>query len=250
MPPHQTQPLIFGHRGASAHAPENTLSSFELALAQGAAGIELDAKLSADSEVVVIHDQTVDRTTDGQGKVNQLRLADLKNLDAGSHFSSTFKGERIPTLEEVFLTINRRGIINVELTNYGSRHDQLPELVAALIDKHDLKQYVMISSFYAENLKRFRRQLSGVPVCLLTLSGIAGSISRNLLVDWYQCDGLNPYYSDVTPGLVGRQQRKNRKINAWTVNQPEEIRRLANLHVDGIITDSPISAYKALRGSE
>ena len=249
MLPPKNLPLIFGHRGASAHAPENTLSSFELALTQGAAGVELDAKLSADGAVVVIHDQTVDRTTDGNGKVNQLNLADLKKLDAGSRFSPNFKGERIPTLEEVFSAIGRRGIINVELTNYASRHDPLPELVAALIDKHDLRQHVMISSFDPDNLRRFRRQLAGVPVCLLTLNGLAGSLGRNLLVDWYRCDGLNPYFSDVTPALVGRQQRKKRQINVWTVNQPEEIRRLASLHVDGIITDSPISAFQALQAS-
>ena len=85
------RPLILAHRGASAHAPENTLAAYELALVQGAHGVELDAKLSADGEVVVIHDATVDRTTDGKGRVSQLTLAALRELDAGSFFSEKFK---------------------------------------------------------------------------------------------------------------------------------------------------------------
>src|SRR5690242_12342962 len=97
-----SRPVIFAHRGACAHAPENTLASFELALAQQADAIELDAKLSADGFVVVHHDDTVDRTTDGKGRLKNLTLAELKKLDAGSSFAETFKGEKIPTLEEVF----------------------------------------------------------------------------------------------------------------------------------------------------
>ena len=123
------RPLIFAHRGASAHAPENTLSAFELALEQGAHGIELDVKLTADGEVVVFHDPTIDRTTGGQGRISQLTLAALRELDAGSSFSEKFSGEKIPTLAEVFETIGRRAFINVELTNYSTRNDGLADKV-------------------------------------------------------------------------------------------------------------------------
>src|SRR3972149_8380299 len=98
-------PILFAHRGASAHAPENTLPAFELALDQGADGVELDAKLSADGQVVVIHDRTVDRTTDGHGRVSDLSLAVLRSLDAGGSYSDQYRGVKIPTLEEVFETI-------------------------------------------------------------------------------------------------------------------------------------------------
>src|SRR5215204_4501911 len=94
------QPVIFAHRGASAHAPENTLAAFELALAQGADGIELDAKLSADGHVVVIHDATVDRTTDKHGRVKDMSLAELRSLDAGTFFEEKYHREKVPTLEE------------------------------------------------------------------------------------------------------------------------------------------------------
>ncbi|MGA7607078.1 MAG: glycerophosphodiester phosphodiesterase family protein, partial [Anaerolineales bacterium] len=94
-----SNPIIFAHRGASAHAPENTLASFELALSQGADAIELDVNLSADGEVVIIHDSTVDRTTNGHGRVAQLSLTELRSLDAGSFFSEKYHGEKIPLLK-------------------------------------------------------------------------------------------------------------------------------------------------------
>ena len=120
------QPLIIAHRGASAYAPENTLAAFELAIQQGAPAIELDAKLSCDGHVVVIHDQTVDRTTPHSGRVGELSLAELRRMDAGSHFDTCFQQERIPTLAEVFESIGPGTLINVELTNYSSPGDDLP----------------------------------------------------------------------------------------------------------------------------
>src|SRR6266496_640164 len=109
------RPIVFAHRGASAHAPENTIAAFELALAQNADAIELDVKLTADGHVVVIHDSTVDRTTGSRGRVKDLSLAQLRSLDAGSFFSEKYRGEKIPTLEEVLEAVGKRTIINVEL---------------------------------------------------------------------------------------------------------------------------------------
>ncbi len=109
-------PMIFAHRGASAHAPENTIAAFLLALTQGADGIELDAKLTADGHVVVIHDQTIDRTTKETGRVGNMSLAELIELDAGSHFDVAYEGEPIPTLEQVFEALGKKTFINIELT--------------------------------------------------------------------------------------------------------------------------------------
>src|SRR6185436_3647904 len=120
-----SQPIIFAHRGASAHAPENTMAAFELALAQNADGIELDAKLSADGHVVAIHDASVDRTTGAHGRVRDLSLAELRSLDAGSVFANTFSAEKITMLEEVFEAVGKKMFINVELTNYTTRRDHL-----------------------------------------------------------------------------------------------------------------------------
>src|SRR3989304_10409901 len=161
------RPLIFAHRGASAYAPENTLAAFRLALEHGADGIELDAKLSADGQVVVIHDQTVDRTTDGHGRVNQLTLTQLRQLDAGFCKGAAFKGERIPTLAEVLEMLGDRLIINIELTNYDSPQDGLPEKAAELVRAGHLEQSVLFSSFLPSNLLAIRNILPSVPLAIL-----------------------------------------------------------------------------------
>src|SRR3990172_9288447 len=128
-------PLIFAHRGASAHAPENTLAAFRRALDDGSPAIEFDVKLSADGHAVVIHDQTVDRTTDGHGRVRELTLEQLKALDAGGWFDSAFRGERIPTLDEVLASLDRRALMNIEFTNYASPFDGLVPKVTLLVKK-------------------------------------------------------------------------------------------------------------------
>jgi len=149
-----SDPIIFAHRGAAAHAPENTLASFELAISQGADAIELDVRISADGRVVVIHDPTVDRTTNGHGRVAQLISSELCSLDAGSFFSEKYRGERIPLLEEVFETVGKKIFINVEFKNPAARHAQLVEKVCALVKQHGLEKRIVFSSLLASDLER------------------------------------------------------------------------------------------------
>ncbi len=238
-------PLIFAHRGASAHAPENTLAAFRLAVGHNADGIELDAKLSADGIVVIMHDQKVDRTTDGTGMVASLTAAQMQRLDAGSHFSEAFSKESVPTLEEVFEAVAKQLYINIELTNYASPMDGLPVQVAHLVKKHNLMDRVMISSFHPMNLIRFHRLLPSVPVGLLTQGGNAGKWARSWVGRIFPQDALHPYYSDVDARLVEQCHRHAKKVNVWTVNSSEEICRLLGLKVDGIITDDPLLARQA-----
>ncbi len=247
MPP-SNQPFIFAHRGASAHAPENTLAAFCMAVDLGANGIELDAKLSADQQVMVIHDQTVDRTTDGKGKVRELTLQQLKSLDAGSFFDSQFAQERIPTLEEVFAEVGQRTVINVELTNYASPTDPLPELVADLVIKYSLQGRVLFSSFLPMNLIRIHRRLPQVPAAILTLEGNAGWLMRGMIGRLAAPQYIHPYYTDVTAELMTAEHRRGRRVNAWTVDDPNEMKRLFNLQIDGIITDDPRLARQVLEG--
>ena len=122
--------LVFGHRGAMASAPMNTMAAFELAIAQAADGIELDMQLSRDGYAVVIHDYTVDKTTDGSGNVRDKTLAELKSLDAGSWFRQTFAGERIPTLDEVFDTLGDQLFVNVEIKSTGENSGDIENVVA------------------------------------------------------------------------------------------------------------------------
>ena len=233
------QPIIFAHRGASAHAPENTLAAFELALAQQADAIELDVKLSADGHVVVIHDATVDRTTGVHGRVRDLTLPQLKSLDAGSFFSEKYKGEKIPTLEEVFETVRNRTFINVELTNYSTPRDQLVESVCLLVKKFGLQKRVLFSSFFGFNLSKARGHLPEVPRGLLAAEGWLGAWARSFGFMFGKYAALHPYLNDVTPQQVQRVHRLKRRVHVWTVNAADDMRRLFHWGVDGIFTDDP-----------
>ena len=239
-------PAIIAHRGASAYAPENTLAAFKLALQQGADGIELDAKLSADGHVMVIHDQTVDRTTPFHGKVGDFRLAELRKMDAGSHFDVAFKGEPIPTLEEVFKAVGQLTYINVELTNYASPFDSLPEKVAELVHHFKLSHRVFFSSFNPIPLQRIRRLIPEAPIGLLAFPGFKGRLARGWLGRIIRYHSLHPEVKDTSSALVNRLQRRGCWVYVYTVNREEEMWPLYDMGVDGIFTDDPLLAQKTL----
>lgn len=243
------RPLIFAHRGASAKAPENTLAAFELALREGAPAIELDAKLSADGHVVVIHDPTVDRTTNGRGKVAQLTLSQLRALDAGSFFSANYRGEKIPTLEEVFELVGKRALINIELTNYTTPRDLLVTEVCRLVRKHRMEENVLFSSFLPSNLRQAAMLLPEVPRGLLALEGWKGVWMRSFVFFFGEYQALHPYVSDVNPNQIAAVHRLRRRVHVWTVNDPSQMRRLFKWGVDGIFTDDPALALHTLAES-
>ncbi len=233
------KPLIIAHRGASGHAPENTLAAFNLALEHQADGIELDVMLSKDLQVVVIHDDTVDRTTNGSGRVREMSLEALRSLDAGS-------GERIPTLKEVLDTFGDRCLINIELKNYATPFDALPIIVAKMLRNDGCPEKVLISSFNPFNFKRFRRHCPGVKQGLLTIPNKANHWLRRL----FKYDAVHPYYEDVDRELVLSAKKRLQQVNVWTVDNPDQIRRLAALDVDSLITNYPREAREALESEK
>jgi glycerophosphoryl diester phosphodiesterase len=243
----QQPPYFFAHRGASTHAPENTMEAFQLALDQGAKLIEFDVKLSADKNVVVIHDQTVDRTTNGKGKVNRLSLHEIKQLDAGSWFDDRFSGIKIPTLDEVFEILGKKLYMNVELTNYATPFDGLVDRVALSVKKYGMEKRVIFSSFYPTNLIRAKRLLPVVPRGQLVFPGKAGWWQR-LWGGLIDVQANHPYTSDVAGESVAQAHRRRRLIHVWTVNKPEDMRRLCDLGVDGFFTDDPLVAKEVLAG--
>jgi glycerophosphoryl diester phosphodiesterase len=240
------RPTIFAHRGSSAYAPENTLTAFKLAIDQHADAIELDAKLTADGQVVVIHDDTVDRTTNGTGQVNFLTLAQLQRLDAGSKFPPKNTSEKIPSLEEVFETFGQKIFINVELKNYSTPTDELPEKVAALVKKYKLEDRVLLSSFNLIALIRARKLLSKIPLGFITISGLADVTMRTKLVRFGPLLALHPNYEDISPYLIRTAHQAKCRIYPYTVNHPKTIEKLINAGVDGIFTDDPCMAEKAI----
>lgn len=245
-----SQPVIFAHRGASAHAPENTLAAFELALAQNADAIELDVKLSADGFAIVIHDPTVNRTTGRAGHVKDLPFQQLRSLDAGGFFAEKYRGEKIPSLEEVFEAVGKRTFINVELTNYSTPRDSLVETVCMLVKRFGLQKQVLFSSFFPMNLSKARAYLPDVPRGLLAVNGFLGAWARSFGFDFGKYQALHPYLNDVTSQQVQRVHRLNRRIHVWTVNAAEDMRRLFHWGVDGIFTDDPQLAVQVRNESK
>jgi glycerophosphoryl diester phosphodiesterase len=240
------RPVIIAHRGSSAHAPENTLAAFKLAVQQQAAAIELDVKLSADGQVVVIHDDTVDRTTNGTGKVSSMTLAELKQLNAGSKFVPEYQSERIPTLAQVFETVGNQIFINVEIKNYTSPTDDLSDKVISLVKEYGLETSVMLSSFNMIALIRARALMAQVPLGLITIKGMAGLTIRSKLVLFGPLLAFHPHYLDVTAQLIEATHQAGAYIHTYTVNQPDLMRQLFTSGVDGIFTDDPVLAQKVL----
>lgn len=243
--------LNIAHRGASAEAPPNTLAAFRRAMELGADGVELDVRLSADGVPVVIHDATVDRTTDGTGRVADLSLAALKELDAGSWFDPVFAGERIPTLEEVFEAIGATGLINVELKALPGEERGLEPAVVTLVRQHNLTDRVLFSSFNPFTLRRTRRLAPDIPLGFLYDASHLSRMARAAaaLMPRLRPEALHPNWHLVSRALVDRAHRRGRKVIAWTVNDPRHMRRLVGLGVDGIITDYPDRLGEVLRGS-
>lgn len=241
-------PLILCHRGAKNYAPENTLSAFRTALELGADGFELDTQLTSDGHVVVSHDTTVDRLTDGHGKLRDFSLADLRQLDAGSSFSEKFRGEKIPTLDEVFESSGKRAIINIELKNFSKPFDDLVEKVCEAVQRHGMQKHVIFSSFLPWNLKKARRLLPEVPRGLITIKGRWGVWGRSFGFNFGDYDALHPNLDDVTAQQVQRVHKLKRKINVWVANKEDDIRRLVGWGVDGIMTDDPLLAIRITRG--
>ena len=222
------RPLIIGHRGAAADAPENTLAAFTLALAQGADGVELDVQLCADGVPIIIHDTTVDRTCDGTGRVADLSLAELRLLTIDNVHP-------IPTLDDLFATFGRRTLYNVELKVLGRGGDALAAAVARAIAAHGVAEQVLISSFSPFTLRAARRHLPpGVPLALLR-ERRATRAAHALL----RAAADHPHHPLIDESLMAWARRRGLRVNAWTVDDPAEAHRLLQLGVHGIITNRP-----------
>ncbi len=222
------RPLIIGHRGACADAPENTLAAFALALAQNADGVELDVQLSADGVPMIMHDATVDRTTDGHGRVPDLTLAELRRLTIDN-------AHPVPALDDLFEMLGRRTLYNVELKALGPNDGGLVAAVARCVVAHDVADRVLVSSFSPFTVRSARRQFpAAVPVALLR-ERRATRLFHSVL----QTAADHPDYQLVDEALMAWARRKGLRVHAWTVNDVAEGRRLARLGVHGLITNTP-----------
>jgi glycerophosphoryl diester phosphodiesterase len=229
--------LIIGHRGAMKIAPENTLASFRLAVQQGCDGIELDVQLTKDEKLVVCHDASIDRTTDGRGPIIQMTAQEVRRYDAGSWFSPAYSGERIPLLEEVFECVPRDMMLNVEIKNgYGPA---LENALLALLRRKSAFEQVVVSSFDHGLLQRLKWKEAKVRIGLLFPADYFGNISmraKSLGVDVYS---LHPHYFLLNRTDVRIAAAAGYRIYPYTVDNGAEMRRLLRYGVSGIITNRP-----------
>jgi glycerophosphoryl diester phosphodiesterase len=234
-----TIPLNIAHRGASTAAPPNTLAAFEKAVELGADGIEFDVHLSADGVPVVIHDFTVDATTDGSGRVADMTLAQLKQLDAGSCFAPTFAGEPIPTLAEVLEAVGSQLLLNIELKTTSLRDNGLEQTIIAQVEQHGLEKQALLSSFNPFSLRRAKRIAPHIPVGLLYGPNLPLPLRRAWLAPLTPHEARHPEHTMVDERYMAWARQRGYQVNTWTVDDPDEMRRLIGLDVDGIITNVP-----------
>ena len=235
--------FIIGHRGASGHAPENTLAAFKKAIALGATFIETDLQLSRDARFVAIHDDTLDRTTNGQGKVHDQTLAALRRFDAGSWFGSDYTGERIPTLEEILEFSKKNDIVfYLELKpsgSWGGEH----ALIGALRESGEVARVVVIS-FDHTILAGLRTIEPTLMTGVLYDGQLANPLTTAVDVGARQ---LVVRGDLVTPAMIGEARKRDLQIVCWTVNHPAHIRLLIAAGVDGIMSDYPDRLVAALK---
>ena len=221
--------LKIGHRGAKGHAPENTMSSFAKALDLGADGIELDVHVCATGELVVIHDFTVDRVTNGTGEVHKLSLAQLKAL--------TIEGNQyIPTLHEVYDLIDKRCFVNIEMKG---RHTAQP--VSDFINDYVKNKGYSYADFLVSSFQREELQvMSGVNANVHL--GVLTQASVTQAWEWateFKAKAIHPHFTLLTESNVQKAQQAGLKVYTWTMNEPEDIARIKTYNVDGIISDFP-----------
>lgn len=233
---------ILGHRGSKGTAPENTLVSFQHALASGCDGIELDVHLSRDNVPVVIHDEWVDRTTDKKGLVQSYSVDELKTLDAGSWFHQRFKGEQVPTLEEVLKLLQDRqfnGTLNIELKTDRIAYERIEQIVLELVHAYKPRYRVVYSSFNYQTLERLLAIDPDVDFGILF--GRLGLETKTL------ASGVPVKSWHARYTLVNRMIRQNTgkvPLRLWTVNSLFDLAYCMSKNVDTIITDYPKRAMK------
>ncbi len=229
--------LVVAHRGDSQNAPENTLAAFALAAERGAEVVELDVHVTADGDVVVIHDDRLDRTTDGEGEVHRLRTAAVRSVSAGAWFSPRFKGERVPLLDEVLdLCRAARVVPLIEIKSRWRRSQNAGRLVAAALERHAMSERAAIITRDGKRMAEVRLAAPRTPVSPLTFTKFQ---ARGILPD-AGVAGVTCYWKSLSLDLVSRLRAAGRFLVPWTVNRGDHMERLLLLGCEAVCTDAPV----------
>jgi glycerophosphoryl diester phosphodiesterase len=231
------RPLVYAHRGASADAPENTLAAFRLALEQDADGVELDAQRCASGEVVVVHDDSLLRTTGLAALVTRTSWSTLRGLDAGAWKGERFRGERVPLLAEVLAAFPR--LVNVELKCETANDGGLTAEVVRVVRDAGAADRVLLSSFNPLCLWRARLRAPRIPRALLFERDQRWVLRSGLSAPAVGALALHPEHVLATPERVERWRKRGYSVACWTVDDPEGAARLYRSGVGALITNRP-----------
>jgi len=233
---------VFAHRGASTRLPENTLEAFSAAVELGADGIELDVHLTKDGEIVVAHDEQLERVSNGTGHINDHTLKELKALDFGMLFGDLENVDgtifRIPTLAEVFLLAKNSALkLNVELKNTDRFYPELPQKLLTLAKQYGMEERIIYSSFNHYSLAHFKKIDPTVKIGLLYEFGL---VDPWVYANYLKADAIHPNYLIIAalPDTVKHCHENNVMVNVWTPNDPDAIKLMLMYEVDTIITDN------------
>ncbi|NRD78650.1 glycerophosphodiester phosphodiesterase [Bacillus sp. BRMEA1] len=237
------KPLKIGHRGAAGYCPENTFASFHKALELGADYLEIDIQMTKDEELVVIHDATVNRTSNGKGKVKDFTLSEIQTLDAGSWFKPEFAGEKIPSFNEFLDEFAGKAGLLIELKK-PSLYPGIEAKLANELIKRGLvganKHPIIVQSFDRTSLKHFHNLLPSVPIGVLVKNRAVNGIPNKDLQFFSEfATYINPKIAIVNKRLINRIHQHGFKVFIWTVKKKSEANMLQRIGVDGIVSDYP-----------
>lgn len=234
--------VVIAHRGASAYYPENTMGAFKAAYDMGAEMIELDILLSKDGVPVVIHDETLERTTNGKGKVEDYTFDELSRLDAGSWFGAEHSNERIPSLEEVLQYAKGKIALNIEIKTEAVT-DRLKggieEKALELVKKYDMQEYVLFSSFDYRAVTHLKELDVNIAVALLYEKQQSKNKRPAQLVEEYRVDAFNCSYRQFSKKWAEQTSEAEIPVFVYTVNSERRMKKMINRGVSGIFSDKP-----------
>jgi glycerophosphoryl diester phosphodiesterase len=234
----QARTRVIAHRGFSGAAPENTLAAVRAAIEVGADMVEIDVTLSADSYIVVIHDETLGRTTDGNGAVSLFTLAELQQLDTGSWFDPSFVGERIPTLEQVFNEVDGRILLNIEIKSEAVDRGVVSK-VASAVREFTMVDQVVVSSFSPTALEEMNSIAPEIRTAVLYNTKFHEGQDAVEIVTGLGASVFNIKRQRLTRKMLRRCREHDVPVGIYTVNKPRRMRRLVKRGIDAIFTDHP-----------
>lgn len=238
--------INYAHRGASGYYPENTMISFEKAIEMGCTGIETDVQMTKDGVLVLIHDEMVNRTTDGAGFVKDFTYSELRRLDAGSWFSKEYANHKIPSLEEILLLVKNTNIqLNIEIKSGVIEYEGIEQKLIDTVYKYNMDKQIIFSSFNHYSMVKCKEISKEIKTGLLYMEGIYKPCRYAKFVG---ADALHPYFYALNGEIIKEAKEEGLMINTFTVNDTNYMEYFYQLGVDGIITNYPDKLKKIMEG--